>query len=132
MVNIEQAWARARREAFRENYSDMRSWGWTHEQIAMHLGIRRVSLMRKCVRHDIYIPEPYERAAFDRLEQLIEAGRPFTSDDLPPLGSTARVTALLHAKRRGRIRAVGRRPNPRGGNELNIWQAVTSDMAVAQ
>lgn len=129
-----QSYSARTRQEFREDYSDMRSWGMTHEQIAVKLGIKRLSLLRRCSRHDIYIPEAHERATYARLDELIESGVPFTVQDLPIAAPGVNGGALRHATGTGRIHCLGFEPGPHGGvtSRPRIWQSTAVDvLAVA-
>lgn len=121
------------RQEFREDYSDMRSWGLTHDQIAARLGIQRGSLMRRCARHDIYIPEPHERVVFESLDRLIDSGQPFTTGQLPVAAAHLKVAALRHAQGAGRIECLGFEPGPHGGMSCRprIWRGIMAELAVS-
>ncbi|WP_155290394.1 hypothetical protein [Rhodococcoides fascians] len=122
------------RVAFREDYTDWRTWGWTHTRIAAHLGIQRESLLRRCVRYGIYLPETEEQVARERLDHLIASGRPFTVDDMPRVAPSIRGGVIRHAHCAGLIEQVGSTVGPQGGvtGQHRIWRAVaTSELAVA-
>lgn len=123
---------RRRREAFREDYTDMRSWGLDHSQIAERFGVTRESLIRRCDRNRIYIPEEHERAVLARLEELIESGTVFTCEALPRAERSAAVGALRRAFADGRIQAIGWSTlKDMKGHRIRLWQATSSAMAVA-
>lgn len=124
--------SRRAREAFREDYTDLRSWGLDHAQIAERFGIDRASLIRRCDRNGIYIPEEHERNVFTRLDKLIESGVAFTSEALPRAERSAGASALKRAAAAGRIHAIGWMPlNDNKGHRRRLWQSTAAVQAVA-
>ncbi|WP_143546584.1 hypothetical protein [Rhodococcus sp. 06-418-5] len=118
-------------DAFREEYTEMRSRGLSHDRIAQVLGVKRESLLRRCMRTGIYIPEKSEvelRAALDR---LIASGRPFVASDLAEFEPGLLGNTLRRAAREGRIRSMGTRPRFHGGTRVQIWCAAEAGQAVA-
>lgn len=118
-------------DAFREEYTEMRGRGMSHDRIAQVLGVQRESLLRRCLRTGVYIPEKPEvemRAALDR---LIDSGRPFVASDLAEFEPGPLGNVLRRAAREGRIRSVGTRARFHGGTRVQIWCAAEASQAVA-
>ncbi|OZD65122.1 hypothetical protein [Rhodococcoides fascians] len=108
------------------SYRSMRAAGFDHQAIARDLGVDYDSLIRSLNRLNVYVPEADERPTYERLEQLIAAGRPFSAADLPESGSMkARMGALLRARKAGRIAVVGFTGYP--SRPLNVYQATQED-----
>lgn len=121
------------RDAFREDYTDMRNWGWSHTRIAAHFGIQRDSLLRRCMRHGIYMPETEEQVAQEHLDRLISSGQPFTADDFPRAAASVRGGLIRRAHCAGLIEQIGSTVGPHGGvtGQHRIWRAAAVEMAVA-
>lgn len=122
----------ARRRAERiEAYREMRSAGISHKRIAEVDGIRIESLFRWLTRSGVYVPEPFERSTYQRLDRLIASGREFTAPDLPD--DAAREThtaALLRALHSGRIERVGtvmHRYANGGAKRINVYRATAQE-----
>lgn len=124
-------WAAARRANFREDYTEMRTWGMSHDAIAARMGIQRDSLLRRCFRVGIYIPEDHERDAYMRLDELIDSGTPFIAGDLPPVGTRTRSHLLRRAKYSGRITAIGTRFDVHTSHMQIVWQSVDASAVPA-
>ena len=121
----------AKRQAFREDYADMRSWGMTHDQIAHRMGIQRQSLLRRCGRAGIFIPESNEAELLALLDRCIESGQPFEASRLHAYDRALVGAVLRRALRQGRIQSVGTRATHAGGRRTHIWCAVEARQAVA-
>ncbi|WP_155290227.1 hypothetical protein [Rhodococcoides fascians] len=121
----------AKRQAFRENYAEMRSWGMTHEQIAHRMGIQRQSLLRRCARAGVFVPEGDEAALLAVLDQCIESGQPFEGSRFQAYDRALVGAVLNRALRQGRIQSVGIRTKHAGGRRTHIWCAVEARQSVA-
>ncbi|MFI7168486.1 hypothetical protein [Rhodococcoides fascians] len=121
----------AKRQAFRENYAEMRSWGMTHEQIAHRMGIQRQSLLRRCARAGVFVPESDEAALLAVLDQYIESGQPFEGSRFQAYDRALVGAVLNRALRQGRIQSVGIRTKHAGGRRTHIWCAVEARQSVA-
>ncbi|MGV9611382.1 hypothetical protein [Nocardia xishanensis] len=93
------------RRIFIEEYRFLRGSLMSHESIARHLGISLATLQTRVMRYDCLILTAAEQRISDRLDALIEAGEPFTLEQVSALDDGTALWLIGTALGRGRIRS---------------------------
>ncbi|WP_067844489.1 hypothetical protein [Nocardia lijiangensis] len=93
------------RRIFIEEYRFLRGSLMSHESIARHLGISLATLQTRVMRYDCLILTAAEQRISDRLDALIEAGEPFTLEQVSALDDGTAQWLISTALGRGRIRS---------------------------
>ena len=97
------------RQIFLEEYAFFRSFGWDDEQIAKKLGTSRDSLLVRLARLGVksYQDEGL-RVLSAAMDRLIASGRPFSTVDLPEIGSPHDISQLFVTHNKNKtIRKIG-------------------------
>ncbi|MFF0527804.1 hypothetical protein ACFYT3_05390 [Nocardia amikacinitolerans] len=93
------------RRIFIEEYRFLRGSLMSHQSIARHLGISLSTLQTRVMRYDCLILTAAEQRISDRLDALIEAGEPFTLEQVSALDDGTAHWLISTALKRGRIRS---------------------------
>ncbi|MEU7214530.1 hypothetical protein [Nocardia iowensis] len=93
------------KRVFVAEYRFLREANMTHDAIAQRLGLTVATLRTRILRYDCLILSQAEQRIADRLDGLIDAGEPFTLEQLHTLDDGIASMLVQIALKRGRIRS---------------------------